>query len=200
LQPKEVVECVKYAETLGYESAWMAEAHAGDQCSILTACAVATSHIKLGTSMSSVFVRSAPTLAMAAATVDELSGGCFILGLGSSHRVQVVGKHGLVYSKPLSRVCETVEVVREILRNGDTSYQGDLIKMDGFNLWFDPLRHEIPIYLAAVNPKMLRFTGAIAQGVLLTRSTPEQTRRAVAHVAQGARDAGRQPHDIDMAT
>ena len=200
LQPKEVVECVKYAETLGYESAWMAEGHAGDQFSILTACAVATSRIKLGTSISSVFARSGPTIAMAAATVDELSGGRFILGLGSSHQVQVVGEHGLVYSKPLSRVRETIDVVRKILRDADMSYQGDLIKIDGFNLWFEPLRHEIPIYLGAVNPKMLRFTGAVAQGVILTRSTLEQTRRAVAHVAQGAIDAGRQPHDIEMAT
>jgi alkanesulfonate monooxygenase SsuD/methylene tetrahydromethanopterin reductase-like flavin-dependent oxidoreductase (luciferase family) len=132
--------------------------------------------------------------------VDELSSGRFILGLGSSHQVQVVGEHGLVYSKPLSRVRETIDVVRKILRDAHMSYQGDLIKIDGFNLWFEPLRHEIPIYLGAVNPKMLRFTGAVAQGVILTRSTLEQTRRAVAHVAQGAIDAGRQPHDIEMAT
>jgi 5,10-methylenetetrahydromethanopterin reductase len=200
LQPKEVVECVKYAETLGYESAWMAEAHAGDQFSILTACAMATSRIKLGTSISSVFVRSAPTIAMAAATVDELSGGRFILGLGSSHKVQVVGEHGLVYSKPLSRVRETIEVVRKIWRDVDMSYHGELIEIEGFNLWFEPLRHEIPIYLGAVNPKMLRFTGAVGQGVILTRSTLEQTRRAVAHVVQGAKDAERQPEDIEMAT
>ena len=70
LAPNEVVECVKLAEELGYESAWMAEGHGGDQFSVLTACAVATERIRLGTSITSVFVRSAPTIGMAAACVD----------------------------------------------------------------------------------------------------------------------------------
>ena len=73
LSPTEIVECVKLAEDLGYESAWVAEGHGGDQFAILAACAVATRRILLGTSISSVFVRSAPTIAMAAATVDHLS-------------------------------------------------------------------------------------------------------------------------------
>ena len=87
LRPREIVECVKYAEELGYESAWMAEGHGGDHFTILTACALATKRILLGTSISSVYVRSAPTIAMAAACVDEFSEGRFILGLGSSHKV-----------------------------------------------------------------------------------------------------------------
>ena len=73
LAPTEIVECVKLAEELGYESAWVAEGHGGDQFAILAACAVTTTRILLGTSISSVFVRSAPTIAMAAATVDHLS-------------------------------------------------------------------------------------------------------------------------------
>src|SRR5262245_54544990 len=91
LRASDLVECVRLAEELGYESAWVAEGHGGDQFALLAACAAATRRIGLGTSISSVFVRSAPTIAMAAATVDDLSGGRFILGLGSSHRVQVEG-------------------------------------------------------------------------------------------------------------
>ena len=93
MSPPDIVECVKLAEELGYESAWVAEGHGGDQFSILTACAVATDRIKLGTSITSVFVRTAPTIAMAAATVDHFSNGRFILGLGSSHKVQVEPEH-----------------------------------------------------------------------------------------------------------
>jgi alkanesulfonate monooxygenase SsuD/methylene tetrahydromethanopterin reductase-like flavin-dependent oxidoreductase (luciferase family) len=200
-QPKEIVECVTYAEELGYDSAWVAEGHSGDQFTILTACALATSRIKLGTSISSVFVRSAPTIAMAAACVDDFSNGRFILGLGSSHSVQVIGEHGLEYSKPLSRIRESVDIIRTIWRDGEIrSYHGTIFNIEWFNLWFRPLRQDIPIYLGAVNPRMLETTGEIAQGVILTRATPEQTRTALAHVAEGARKAGREPAEVDMAT
>src|SRR6202012_4588376 len=87
--PADTVELVVLAEKLGYESAWIAEGHGGDQFAILAACAARTSRIQLGTSISSVFVRTAPTIAMAASTVADLSGGRFILGLGSSHKAQV---------------------------------------------------------------------------------------------------------------
>src|SRR5687768_970526 len=91
--PAEIVDCVRLGESLGYESAWVAEGHGGDQFAILAACAVQTSRILLGTGITSVFVRTVPTIAMAAAAVDDLSGGRFILGLGSSHKVQVEGEH-----------------------------------------------------------------------------------------------------------
>src|SRR5260221_2738125 len=86
--PAEIVDCVKLAETLGYESAWVAEGHGGDQFAILAACAVQTSRIGLGTAISSVFVRSVPTIAMAAAAADGISGRRVILVLGSGHEVQ----------------------------------------------------------------------------------------------------------------
>src|SRR5438132_2911089 len=98
-KPSEIVECVKLAEALGYESAWVAEGHGGDQFAVLAACAAQTSRILLGTSITSVFVRTAPTIAMAALTIDDLSGGRFILGVGSSHKVQVEGEHGVPYAK-----------------------------------------------------------------------------------------------------
>ena len=104
MSPQDIVECVKLAEELGYESAWVAEGHGGDQFSVLTACAVATERIKLGTSITSVFVRTAPTIAMAAASVDYFSNGRFILGVGSSHKVQVEPEHGLEFTKPVQRL------------------------------------------------------------------------------------------------
>src|SRR5262245_10194340 len=130
LAPSDVVECVKLAEDLGYESAWMAEGHAGDQFAILGACAAQTTRIRLGTSISSVFVRSASTIAMAAATVDHLSGGRFILGLGTSHRVQVEGEHGIPYAQPIGRLTETVDVVRALLRDGTVSHRGNLLRIE----------------------------------------------------------------------
>jgi alkanesulfonate monooxygenase SsuD/methylene tetrahydromethanopterin reductase-like flavin-dependent oxidoreductase (luciferase family) len=125
LPPTEIVECVKLAEELGYESAWVAEGHGGDQFAILGACAVATRHILLGTSISSVFVRSATTIGMAAATVDHLSRGRFILGLGSSHRVQVEPEHGLAFVQPTARLRDTIAIVRGLVRDGVVSHRGD---------------------------------------------------------------------------
>ena len=187
----EVVASVTLAEQLGYESAWVAEGHGGDQFAILSACAVGTSRILLGTSITSAFVRSAPTIAMAAATVDEISQGRFILGIGSSHKIQVEPEHGMVYGKPLTRVRETVELVRALLRDGIVQYQGETISIEKFELWFDPHRSSMPIYLSAVFPKMTEVCGEIADGIILTRSTLETGAKVKAQLATGAARAGR---------
>ncbi len=201
MSPPEVVDCVKLAEELGYESAWVAEGHGGDQFSILTACALATSRIQLGTSISSVFVRSAPTIAMAAACVDHYSGGRFILGLGSSHKVQVEPEHGLEFSGAIPRVRDTVEIVRLLLSDGVLeNYRGEAINIDTFDLHFPVFRAEMPIYLAAVFPKMLEIAGEISQGILLTWCTPEHARTAAQHVAIGAQRAGVNADDVEVAT
>ncbi len=200
LSPTEIVDCVKLAEELGYESAWVVEGHGGDQFSILTACAVQTKTILLGTAISSVFVRSAPTIAMAAASVDYFSHGRFILGLGSSHKVQVEPKHGLAYGKPVQRLRETVEVVRTLVRDGVASHQGEVINLERFDLWFTPLRREFPIYVSAVFPQMLEISGEIAQGVIMVWSNKESGRKAAEHIAIGARRAGRDPKDIDIVS
>ena len=196
LAPGEIVECVQRAEELGYESAWVAEGHGGDQFAILAACAVATRRIVLGTSISSVFVRSIPTIAMAAATVDQLSNQRFILGLGSSHKVQVEPEHGIPFGKPVQKVRESVAIIRTLLRDGVVSYQGETVNIQRFDLWFTPSRPEIPIYLAGLFPRMLEVCGEIAQGVILTRSTLETGRRVAEHIALGARRAGRRPEEI----
>jgi alkanesulfonate monooxygenase SsuD/methylene tetrahydromethanopterin reductase-like flavin-dependent oxidoreductase (luciferase family) len=200
LAPGDAVACVQLAEELGYESAWVAEGHGGDQFAILAACAMATRRIGLGTSISSVFVRSAPTIAMAAATVDDLSGGRLILGLGSSHRVQVEPEHGIPFGRPVQRLRETVDVVRALLRDGTIAHRGDVIRIERFDLWFAPRRREIPIYLAGLFAPMLEVCGELAQGVLLTWSTVDAAARAAPHVAAGARRAGRRPEEVEIAS
>lgn len=200
LAPADVVECVKLAEELGYASAWMAEGHAGDQFAILGACAVATERILLGTSISSVFVRSGPTIGMAAATVDHLSGGRFVLGLGTSHREQVEPEHGLPFTRPTDRLRDTVELVRALLRDRAVSHAGRVTRVERFDLWFEPRRPALPIYAAALFPPMLEIAGEIADGILLTWPTLDAPGRAADHVARGARRAGRDPADVDIAS
>jgi probable F420-dependent oxidoreductase len=200
LPPADIVECVRLAEQLGYESAWVAEGHGGDQFAILGACAVATQRIQLGTAISSVFVRSAPTIGMAAATVDHLSQGRFILGLGSSHRVQVEPEHGIPFVQPTARLRDTIAIVRTLVRDGMVSYRGETVTIERFDLWFSPRRREIPVYVAALFPKMLEIAGQLSQGVLLTWPTHRAIARAVEHVAIGARASSRQPRDVDIAS
>ena len=200
LSPADLVECAQLAEQLGYESVWMSEGHGGDQFSILTACALATDRILLGTSITSVFVRSAPTIAMAAASVDHYSRGRCILGLGTSHRVQVGPEHGLTFSEPLQRLKECVEIIRALLRDGEVSYPGKIFNIKRFDLWFEPFRKEIPIYLAGVFPKVLQICGEISQGAMLTWCTLDHARTAAENVAIGAASAGRDAGDVDVST
>src|SRR5947209_643934 len=195
-----MVELVRLAEGLGYESAWVAEGHGGDQFAILAACAAQTSRIGLGSAISSFFVRSAPTIAMAAAALDDISGGRFILGLGSSHKVQVEAEHGVSYSKPLTRVRETVAVIRELLREGRVSYRGETMRIEGFDLWFAPPHRAVPIYLSAVFAKGIALCGEIADGVILTRSTLATAGQVRRHLAEGAAKAGRDPGGIAVTT
>lgn len=169
--PAEIVDLVVLAESLGYESAWVAEGHGGDQFAILAACAMRTSRIKLGTSISSIFVRSAPTIAMAASSVAELSGGRFILGLGSSHKAQVEPEHGIAYGKPLTRLRETVAIVRGLLRDGQVRFQGETIRIENFDLWYAPRHRDVPVYLSGVFAKGIALAGEIGDGLILTRST-----------------------------
>ena len=189
MSPPEVVECVRLAEDLGYESAWVAEGHGGDQFSILTACALNTERILLGTSISSVFVRSAPTIAMAAACVDSFSNGRFILGLGSSHKVQVEPEHGLEFSGAIPRVRDTVNIVRNLMRDGVVNdFAGEALNIRSFDLHFPTFRPRVPIYLSAVFPKMLEIAGEISEGVLHTGTRPH------GGTARNLEHTGTRPH------
>lgn len=198
--PAEIVDLVVLAETLGYESAWLAEGHGGDQFALLAACAVRTSRIRLGTSISSVFVRTAPTIAMAASTVADLSGGRFILGLGSSHKAQVEPEHGVPYSKPLTRTRETVAIVRELLRTGRVRFEGQTLRIEAFDFWYAPRHRNIPVYLSAVFAKGIALCGEVADGIILTRSTLQTAARVRAQLAEAARGAGRDPDHIEVTT
>ena len=198
--PAEIADCIVEAERLGYESAWVAEGHGGDQFAILAAAAARTSSIRLGTSISSVFVRTAPTIAMATAAVDDISGGRFILGLGSSHKVQVEAEHGVIYAKPLTRVRETVAVVRELLASSEVSYPGEITRIRKFDLWFTPRRPAVPIWLSAVFPKMTALCGEIGDGLMLTRSTLATAARVREQLAEGAHRAGRDPGQIVVSS
>jgi alkanesulfonate monooxygenase SsuD/methylene tetrahydromethanopterin reductase-like flavin-dependent oxidoreductase (luciferase family) len=176
----------------------MAEGHGGDAFAILTACAMKTRRILLGSSIVSVYVRSAPTIALGAAVVNQVSGGRFILGLGSSHRVQVEPEHGLAYSNPVGRMQETTRIVRGLLAKGKIDYTGAIYPKVLYDFWFTPLRKRVPIYFAAVLPKLLAVAGAMADGVILVWATADYARECTRIVRRAERKAGRKPGSVRM--
>ncbi|MGI9287225.1 MAG: LLM class flavin-dependent oxidoreductase [Pseudomonadales bacterium] len=200
LGPKDIIDCMVLAEELGYESAWMAEGHAGDQFSILSAAALQTSKIALGTAISSVFARSASTIGMAAATVDELSDGRFRLGLGTSHKFQVETEHGLVHEKPITRLKETIKIVEQMMEKGTVeNFEGKVYNIPKYELWFEPTRKKIPMYLGAVQPQMLQNAGEFAEGAILTWCSTHYIGSAVENIKIGAERAGRDASEVDIS-
>lgn len=174
--PAEMVALVQEAEGLGYDSIWTAEAYGSDAVTPLAWLGALTSRIKLGTGIMQVSARVPAMTAMTAATLDLLSGGRVLLGLGVSGPQVVEGWHGQPYGKPLQRTREYVEIVRAIWeRKQPLTYSGEEYQIpisDGsglgkpLTLTVHPLRERIPIYLAALGPKNVELAAEIAEGWL----------------------------------
>ncbi len=174
------------AERLGFDSVWVAEAYGSDALTPLTWVAAQTSTIKVGTAIMQMPARTPAMTAMSAATLDLLTGGRMLLGLGLSGPQVVEGWHGEAYGKPLVKSREYVEIVREILRREkplehhgdhyDIPYRGSDATGLGkpLKLIIHPLRPEIPIYLAAIGPKNVALTAEIAEGWLPTLYSPSR--------------------------
>src|SRR5436305_5376025 len=170
----EAVELAQRAEALGFESVWMPEAYGTDAVSILGALAARTQRIRLGTGIVNVFSRTPALLAQTAATLDLISGGRFILGLGTSGHQVVSGWHGMPFLQPLVRMRETIAIVRQVLRRNRLIFEGEVFRLDkGLKLLAPPVRETAPIYLATLTPGGLRLTGELADG-----STPPLPRPA----------------------
>ena len=198
--PQDLPAFARRAEELGFDSVWASEGRHGDQFSLLTACALATSTIKLGTNIASIYTRSVPLLGMAAATVDAFSGGRMVLGLGTDHAEQVVDMHSLPYEKPLARMRDAVAVVRQVFEKSLVDFQGEVLTIDHFDMWFSPPQRNPTIYLGGLNPKMLATAGAISDGIITINRSLEYIPRVRAMVREGAEQAGRDPDDVRIGS
>jgi F420-dependent oxidoreductase-like protein len=183
-------ERVQLAESLGYEAVYVTHIAGRESLTVLTAYAMRTERIRLGTGVVPIYTRTPATMAQTAATIDELSGGRLILGLGVSHRPVVEGWHGQTIDKPVAEMREYVAIVRAILR-GEDPPPGEKWRT-GFRLaGFEP-RPDVPIYIAALSPAMLRLAGEIADGVLLWLCNPRYIADVVVpEVTAGRERAGR---------
>jgi probable F420-dependent oxidoreductase len=187
------------AESLGYEMVWVPEGGGSDSITRLAAFAGATSTVRLGTGILPAFSRTPGLTAMTALGMHIISDGRFSLGLGAGHRGSAEGVHGIPFRRPMTRIRETVEIVRRLLRGESVTHKGQVFKLQDSSLSFTPVRPNVPIYLAALGPKMIELAGEAADGVLLNWASPTYLRQANEHVRRGAERAGRNPEDIDVA-
>jgi F420-dependent oxidoreductase-like protein len=174
------LELVLEAERLGYDSVWTAEAYGSDAATILAWIAQATTTIKLGSAIFQMPARSAAMTAMTAATIDQLSNGRMLLGLGSSGPQVAEGWHGQRFARQLQRTREYVDVVRLALSRERVVYDGETLQLplpDGpgkaLKLTITPVQERIPIYIAAIGPKNTTLTAEIADGWIPTLFSPE---------------------------
>ena len=197
---------VQEAERLGFDSVWAAEAYGSDAATVLAWLAAGTSKIKLGSAIFQMPGRSAAMTAMTAATIDELSGGRMVLGIGSSGPQVAEGWHGQRFARQLQRTREYVDVVRMALARDRVEYHGETIELplpDGpgkaLKLMIAPKQERIPIYLAAIGPKNTALAGEIADGWIPTFFSPEHVAELRALLQEGAARAGRSLDQFDMA-
>jgi alkanesulfonate monooxygenase SsuD/methylene tetrahydromethanopterin reductase-like flavin-dependent oxidoreductase (luciferase family) len=185
----QAIERVKLAECLGYESVYVTHTAGRESLTVLTAYAMSTASIRVGSGVVPIYTRTPATMAQTAATIDELSGGRLTLGLGVSHRPVVEGWHGQSIDRPAAEMREYVSIVRAILSGADPHGEGKW--QTSFRLFgLDP-RPALPIYIAALSPAMLRLAGEIADGVLLWLCNPSYIRDVVIpEVSAGRARAG----------
>src|ERR1044072_4967069 len=146
------------AESHGFDCAWGGEANNKDPTVMLSAIAAVTSRLKIGSAIYHIRGRTPATLALQAVGLDELSGGRFLLGIGSSNPT-IAKWHGQSLDRPLGRVEEYVEIVRAAMRGEKLSFAGKFFSAQNFKMAFKPSGRAIPIYLAAFGPKMTRLAG-----------------------------------------
>jgi F420-dependent oxidoreductase-like protein len=197
---------VQEAERLGYDSVWAAEAYGSDTATVLGWLAGQTSKIRLGSGIFQMPGRSAAMTAMTAATIDQLSNGRMILGIGSSGPQVAEGWHGQRFAKQLQRTREYVAVVRMALARERVEFHGETLDLplpDGpgkaLKLTISPVQERVPIYLAAIGPKNTALAGEIADGWIPTLFSPEHVSDLRKLLQEGADASGKSLDGFDIA-
>ncbi len=197
------VSFVQEAEKLGVDSVWSAEAWGQDAVTSLAYLAAVTERIRLGTGIMQISARAPSMTAMTALSLQALSNGRFLLGLGASGPQVVEGLHGSAYAAPLTRLKETVDICRMAFRGEKLVYCGQYHELprpggEGKALRLDHPPTEIPIYLATLGPKALEYTGRHADGWLGTSFSPNHADAHLAYIRKGAAETGRDLSELDL--
>lgn len=206
LSSADQLNIVQEAERLGYDSVWAAEAYGSDAATVLGWLAGQTTKIRLGSGIFQMPARSPGMTAMTAATIDQLSNGRMILGIGSSGPQVAEGWHGQRFAKQLQRTREYVAVVRMALARERVEFHGETLELPlpngpgkALKLTISPVQERIPVYLAAIGPKNTALAGEIADGWIPTLFSPEHVSELRPLLEEGARRSGKSLDRFDIA-
>lgn len=197
------VAFVTEAERLGASSVWVAEAWGHDALTPLAFLAAKTTTIGLATGIAQLGARTPAMLAMSALSMQALSGGRFLLGLGTSGPQVMEGWHGVRFSSPIAMTRETIEIVRMVAAGERLVHEGDVYRLplpDGPGRALRPMTPPttVPIYIAALGPRNLELTGELADGWLANAFMPETASAFLEPLERGAERAGRRTRDLDI--
>jgi F420-dependent oxidoreductase-like protein len=197
LTAEQQLEIVKEAESAGFDSVWAAEAYGSDTATVLAWLASHTERVKIGSAIFQMPARTPAMTAMTAATLDQLSNGRMLLGIGSSGPQVAEGWHGQPFAQQLQRTREYVEILRKALARERLEYDGELYTLPlpngpgkALKLMIAPVQERMPIYIAAIGPKNTTLTGEIADGWLPTFFSPEHVAEFRTLLEEGAARAG----------
>lgn len=197
LSAEQQLDIVREAESAGFDSVWAAEAYGSDAATVLAWLAANTERLRIGSAIFQMPARTPAMTAMTAATLDHISGGRMILGIGSSGPQVAEGWHGQPFARQLRRTREYVEIVRKALARERLEYEGEIYTLPlpngpgkALKLTIGSVQERIPIYIAAIGPKNTQLTGEIADGWLPTFFSPEHVGELRALLEEGAARAG----------
>ncbi|GAA0986379.1 LLM class F420-dependent oxidoreductase [Acrocarpospora macrocephala] len=203
----ELLPLVEHADRIGVDSVWSVEEYGADGVTILAYLAARTEHIKLGTGILQLAGRTPANTAMTALTLDILSAGRLLLGLGVSVPWIVEGWHGQEFGKPVTRMREYVEILRKAIACDErVAFEGEYYRLPAtersrpVKALLDPVRTTIPTYIAGIGPGMTRLAGEVADGWLPGFYSPEREKVMTAPLDEGLRASGRSAIDITVIT
>jgi alkanesulfonate monooxygenase SsuD/methylene tetrahydromethanopterin reductase-like flavin-dependent oxidoreductase (luciferase family) len=195
---RDIVELSPEIEDAGFGAFWKGESNSTDPFVLLSAIAARTKSLKLGTAIYHIYGRTAVTLGIQSATLQDLSAGRLLLGLGVANKT-IASWHGGVFDRPLRRAREYIDIVKKAAAGERVEYEGEIYTTgQRFQLSWKPSHPSFPIYLAGLGPQMTRLVGKIADGVFINMGTPETIRAIAARVREGAVEAGRDPSKIEI--
>ncbi len=195
-----LLEKLRIADTMGVDSVWVGESWGRELIATMGRLAGEFESMRIGSGIANVYSRSPAALAMAFATLDEMTNGRVIYGIGTSGQLLIEGLFGVPFGQPLRRVREYVEIFNALVSGEKLNYEGEIFQLTrGFKLLFKPPRQKIPVYIAAISPAGIRQIGEIADGWMPIWWPKQRIRWGIDLIHEAATKAGRADAPIEIA-